>query len=501
MESQTKARSFTSELFRFRRQWIVGAGVTTVNPAWQSLDLSSGHTLTYHPDVRISARREGNRQIVVLGVATHTAASQTPPLSVIDKLDRESIVRWLLRLAGRYVVLFSEGENLYLYTDPAGMMGIFHTCAKAASTPSLLLRGEDQEIADTGIRRELEENFFPGTMCAHSGVDALMANHELHLNSGVTRRFWSPSPGPRGDKPPIDEMCDLLQRIVDGFRSSGQLLVSLSGGRDSRVILAAVRAFAAEVRFFTIQKPHSNNRDARYSRQLAVTFQLNHEVLRSLSPPQWVTSAYDEIGSGMLRARSRPELDGLRKINTSGCVHVGGVGGEVLRAHLWPSQRPKRADTMKLTRQAFSCAPPSVLDAVGQWRRSLPLDTSPPTVFDLFEFEQRSGRSAGIVEACSSLFHETAPPFNSRELFELIQCVPLEMRYAGKLNAALIRTMWPQLLEVPLTQRGRPWWKSLPKPVKAAVKRLRWFSVRSRPSGSPFIHYRNERRIASGVRH
>ena len=141
---------------------------------------------------------------------------------------------------------------------------------------------------------------------------------------------------------------------------------------------------------------------------------------------------------------------------------------------------------MKLIRQAFSCAPPSVIDAVDQWRRSLPLDTSAPMMFDLFEFEQRSGRAAGITEACSSLFHETASPFNSRELFELIQCVPLEMRYAGKLNAALIQAMWPELLEVPFTQRGRPWWKSLPKPMKAAVKRLLWFTDyrRSTPARS-----------------
>jgi hypothetical protein len=476
MEPQPEARTLTSELFRFRRQWIVGAGVTAVNPAWQSMELPSGHILAYHPDARISTRREGNRQIVVLGVATHTAASQTPPLSIIDKLDRKSIVQWLFRLAGRYVVFFSEGDNLYLYTDPAGMMGIFHAGAKAASTPGLLLRGEDQEIADTGIRQELEENFFPGTMCAHSGVDALIANHELHLDTGFARRFWSPSLRLTDDKPPIDEMCGLLQRIVNGFRLSDQLLVSLSGGKDSRVTLAAVRAFAADVRFFTIQTLHSNDSDARYSQQLAAKFQLNHEILRSVSTtPLWVTSAYDEIGSGMRRARSRPELDGLRKITASGCVHVGGVGGEVLRAHLWPSRRPKRADTLKLTRQAFSCSPPSVLEAVDQWRSSLPLGTSPPTVFDLFEFEQQSGRAAGIVEACSSLFHETVSPFNSRELFELIQCVPLETRYAGKLNEALIRTMWPQLLEVPFTQRGRPWWKSLPKPVKAAVKRLPWF--------------------------
>ena len=471
MATETKACSLTPELFRFRRQWIVGTGVATLNSAWQSIDLASGHTLIYHPDLRVSTRRDGDRQIVVLGTAIHTAASCAPPLSVIDKLDRESIVQWLVRLAGRYVVLFSEANNLYLYTDPAGMMGVFHTCAKAASTPGLLLRGEDQAVRETAIQRELEETFFPGTMCAHSGVNALMANHELHLNSGAARRFWSPDPGQKGDKAPIQELCELLQRIVIGVRSSGQLLVSLTGGKDSRVVLAAVRAFAAEVRFFTILTPHSNDNDARYSSELAVKFQLKHQVVRSMSLPQWVTSAYDEIGSGMLHAGMRPELDGVRRIATSGCVHVGGFGGEVLRAHLWPSRRPKRTDTMTLTRQAFSCAAPSVVDAVDQWRRSVPLDTSPPTVFDLFEFEQRSGRSAGIVEACSSLFHETVLAFNSRELFQLIQRVPLEMRYAGTLNDTLIRTMWPQLLEVPFTQRGRPWWKSLPKPMKAAVNK------------------------------
>jgi hypothetical protein len=471
MENKAKARGLTPELFRFRRQWIVGADLAAFNPAWLIVDLASGHTLIHHPDLRISARRDGDKQIVMLGVAIHTTSSCAPPLSVIEKLDRESIVEWLLRVAGRYVVLFSEEDNLYLYTDPAGTMGVFHIPGRAASTPGLLPRAEDQEFRNTAIQPELEENFFPGTMCARGGVNALMANHELHLNTGITQRFWAPALFQTIDRPPIQELCELLQRIVIGIRSSAQLLVSLTGGRDSRVVLAAVRAFAVEVRFFTILTPHSDDNDARYSSQLAVKFQLKHEVVRSLSVPQWVTSAYDEIGSGMVHARMRPELDGVRRIDTSGCVHVGGFGGEVLRGQLWPSRRPKRADTKTLTRQAFSRAAPSVVEGVDQWRRSVPLDTSPSTVFDLFEFEQRGGRAAGIAEACSGLFYETVLPFNSRELFQLIQRVPLEMRYAGTLNSALIRTMWPQLLEVPFTQCGRPWWKSLPKPIKAAANK------------------------------
>ncbi|HTO05143.1 MAG TPA: hypothetical protein VL069_15645 [Opitutus sp.] len=113
-----------------------------------------------------------------------------------------------------------------------------------------------------------------------------------------------------------------------------------------------------------------------------------------------------------------------------------------------------------------------IIEAIHEWRNSLPAGTSPATVFDLFEFEQRGGRSTGIAEACSGLFYDTTLPFASRELFELLQGIPSALRYRGGLNAALIQVMWPQLLEVPFTASGRPWWKSLPKSVRTLAKGL-----------------------------
>lgn len=471
MDTPAHAGGCAVERMRFRRQWIVGAGAPRAGPEWQSLALTSGHTLCWHPEARIAVRQEAGRHVVVLGVATHTAAS-CDPLAVLGLLDRASVVRWLFGLAGRYVVLFCEGEDLYLYTDPAGMMGVFHSGAQAASAPCLLAPDGQCQGLPGETRRELEESFFPGTLCPQPGVSALMANHELHLNSGRTRRFWMPSGGPGSDPEAPGRLGALVGRIVDGFRASGQLLVSLSGGRDSRVSLAAARAFAAESRFFTIAMPRSGSRDAWLGRQLAVRLGLNHEVVRAWPAPGWVAAAWDEIGSGMCRASSRPELGAVCRIQARGCVHVGGVGGEVLRAHLWPCRQPKRADAASLTRQAFARAPAGVAGAVQDWRRSLPEDLPACTVFDLFEFEQRTGRTAGIVEACSCLFYETVSPFNSRELFDLVQRVPLETRFSGQLNAQIIRTIWPELLEAPFTQTGRPWWKSLPKSVKRALKGL-----------------------------
>ncbi|MEO6006043.1 MAG: asparagine synthase-related protein [Opitutus sp.] len=390
----------------------------------------------------------------------------------IPSFDRASIVLWLRCLAGRYAVLFAERHGLYLYTDPAGTMGIYHTASAAASTPSLLVAAQT-EPPELPWLSECQNHFFPGKTCCHPEVHPLMANHELHLNTGTSIRFWLPLAPSEESLANVEKICTLLQQIVKGISAAGPLLASLSGGRDSRVILAALRAFAQDVRFFTIEASRvGGERDLKFSRELAARFQLNHQIFRSGPTLDWLSSAYDEIGAGMCSARHRRELDGVQQVDAAGCTHLGGFGGEVLRAELWPSARPTRADTRILARQAFPRPSNMVTASIDEWRRSVPPGTSPATVFDLFEFEQRAGRTAGINEACSGIFYETALPFASRELFELLQGIPCAMRYGRSVNAALIQMMWPELLEVPFTDSGRQVWKCLPKSLRMVARGL-----------------------------
>jgi hypothetical protein len=299
-----------------------------------------------------------------------------------------------------------------------------------------------------------------------------MANHEIRIDDGHTRRFWPNTLPVPDSEAPLEEIAQLLQRILKGFRLSGGLLFSLTGGRDTRINLAAARDFVSEVIFFTFRTPQMHYLDLKYSKQLAARFGLSHRIIDTGLVPARLIASYDEIGASMCSASSRVELGASFKLAASKCVHVGGVLGEVFRAHMWPTKNPIKSDSNSLARQAFPGLRKPIVDAVKQWRDSLPLDIAPSAVFDLFEFEQRSGRSAGITEACSSMFYSTVSPFNSRLLFDLLQRTPQETRYNGSLQSHLIDLMWPELLGVPFTTFGRQWWKSLPKSKKATLKRL-----------------------------
>lgn len=299
-----------------------------------------------------------------------------------------------------------------------------------------------------------------------------MANHELQFNLQKQSRFWPLTFSENYHDDAIEEIAELLNKTVTGLCRDRNVIFSLSGGWDTRTNLAAARSFAHEVPFFTIGYKSAKGLDVKYSRIIAEKFSLNHRVIFPSSPPEWLCSCYNEIGANMCKASNRREIGAIMEFAHIPTLHVGGVLGEVFRAYLWPRENPKKADSKLLLRQSFSNFHACITEGVEKWCSTLPSGLAPSTIIDLFEFEQRTGRLAGITEACSSLFFETVSLYNSRLIFKALQAVPRNKRYREILNRELIRIMWPDLLSVPFSSATRPRWRKFPMSAKLFFKKL-----------------------------
>ncbi len=465
---------------RLRRQWALLPADSPAPEGWTRTPLGANKALFTHPDTRHVSASGAAGALHLLGLAV---SPRRPSLDLESALrecleiesPEEAVVKLLHELAGTYALVRvqgqGEGATHFLYTDPAAMMGIYHAQGLAASTPTLLPGLVRDEALDREFPFGGANDWYPGSLTPYLGVRALIANHRLCLESGEAERFWPDrAPEPRSKSEGLAEIAELMRGTVTGLLARGPVLCSLTGGRDSRVSLAAAREHVREIGFFTLRGPSVKPCDLEYSAELARRFGLVRHVIDVPEAPGWLVDWYDELTAGMAGGARRDIVGACRLIAGRELIHLNGNLGAITKSFFWPSPNPGRLETRALAKE-FATKSPRILDAVREWQSTLP--ELPPVVgYNLMYFEQRGGRWMGIGETGSSLFYESANVFASRQVFEAVTGVPHADQHGGTLLVDLVREMWPELLEVPYCRVTRNWGTYLPKGFKELVKQM-----------------------------
>jgi len=460
---------------RFRRQWAILKEGDRHPEGWPVLSLSGGRRLWLHPDLRIKRAAGSQGRLVLLGLAVipsspHADLQRELALCIEANHPDQALIGLLHRLAGTYVLLWDQPPKLTIYTDPAGMMGVYYGAGRAASTPSLLPNAEPDLALHVEFPFGGANDWYPGSLCPFLGVRALFANHRLDLDSGEISRFWPLSPvEPRSRETALPEICDLLRGTVAGLLPQGTVCCSITGGRDSRVSLAAARPHVEEIQFFTLRGPGVKACDIRYGVELARRFQLNYSIVDIPEPEPWLLSLYDELSAGMAVGSRREIVSACVELAGPDVIHLNGNLGAITKSFFWPSPRPQLVDRNALAKE-FTAKPPRILAAIDEWKATLP--ALPPTMaYNLMYLEQRGGRWMGPGETASCLFFDSTSVFASREVFELVNAFPLAEQYGGRLLVDFVDVLWPDLLSVPYCHVTRNWGTYLPKQFKEWIKR------------------------------
>lgn len=458
------------EKYRLSRQWMIHSGRGVHPGHWQTFRFPSGETLAWHPMTRVKIFQAGSGGIVAIGLLVNPL-DEDLGLYREENLDHDHLVRALRRIGGTYVVCRFTQTEVVAYTDPAGMMGVYYCADVAASTPALLPGLRRDEAIDREFPFRGVDNWYTGSLTPFVGVRALLANHTLKISDKTSRRFWPEAGGfrSRSKKDALAECGRLLRGMLLGVARLGRPLVSLTGGRDSRVNLAASRDVAATVEYFTIRGPNVKHCDLDIPRRLAESFGLQHVFYDCEEAPEWLFSCYDEIASGLSIGARRDILGGVIKAASDDAIHVNGNLGAITKSFFWHSSDPREVRLAALLKE-FANKAPCIARGAQEWLDTVPPGISPAAVYNLNYLEQRGGRWAGAGENASSIFFESFTPFNSRELFEQISSMPATAVAGGTLLKDFVDVLWPELLSVPYCRNYRKWGAYLPKSIRALFK-------------------------------
>ena len=331
-----------------------------------------------------------------------------------------------------------------------------------------------------------------GAATPFRGVRALAARRQLTVTAGRLTE----AAAPRHDgADPDGSYGAVAAALVDAVRPLGEqgvpVELSLTGGKDSRLIAAALTA--AQVPFRARTHGFASHPDVIVAAMIARKLGIEHVVTepRPAAPER----APDEAGvlarlrsavlvsDGMLSAfenvgRPDPQL-------TVTPVQTGGHGGELLRggyapaawtarrfrgpARAWSEARGAELFRRMATRRLGLLRPAAAgayLASLAPFAAALP--RGPLRTLDDFYLVNRAGRWSAAARQAYLLRESLVQPFFGDQVVRAARAVPLPDRITDRLHRGVLAALGPELLDLPLADSG---WKSGPRipPVRAAA--------------------------------
>jgi len=374
---------------------------------------------------------------------------------------------FLRQLDGRFsaVLYNATSREIVLVSDRFGQSCLFWSADNgefvwSAEQKGMLASPNAFEMDRDAIAEFLAIGYFIGTKTWFRGVNLLPPATVLRwkVEERSIKQFrywhWKQEHGSVGNESPADVASELAQRFTAAVETRstgpGSLGMHLSGGRDSRAILAAIPESHLD-NFNTITFGILDSEDVRIARQVARSRRINHTVF--------------EIGANNWLA---PRIEGVW--HSDGCVSIKHM-------HSWPFQE----DIKQLFDTNLSGAGGDGIFGGGHlfdqanllaYARKLGLGPeSQPNVRLAFEeyFSELGDSHALYVEHRIRRFSLNSAqlakrvgiqwrfPFLDNELQEFLYSVPIKERQSGALYNRMLLSAFPSLFRsIPWEQTGVP---------------------------------------------
>lgn len=373
--------------------------------------------------------------------------------------DYREIERILYALAGRFVTFLLFPSNPRVYLDPMGSLGILYCSSQgiAASSPFLIpYTSETEDRADLIEALSIPGGrlYSPFGLTLRHSVEWLMPNHYLDLREWHGIRHWPTGELDVADRPSGLVQCieQALKKNIGAVVGAGPVQMSLTAGRDSRMLLACARDCLDGITLVTLTLPDRIGRtDRNVAPRIARDLGLHHRPIRRRRASEFEMLQYAYRTGCMLRdPRAQQAVKTMAQLDPHQ-PYLMGLGGEIGRANHWkPDDRAGTDFGLEefLARRGIPRRP-EITSRGARWFEELPVENT-LTILDLIEIEQETGGydswyAFGFPRAGSYHFH----PFNDRRIIDAILRLPGDYKRAQRLTDDVVADTWPELAEFP----------------------------------------------------
>lgn len=369
--------------------------------------------------------------------------------------------RGLYRYGGSWLAIVTAGGKERVYLDADGTLScVYNPVARtAASTAGLLLDDASYSARfDAALHASLDvagEGWFPSGLTAHKGIQRLLCNHTLDLATFQPLRHW-PVQGftHRGAlHESALEVADIVRRQAEALLAKGKVVVALTGGNETRFLLAAYRPILKELSFVTVSAP-ATQRDVVIAKALAERFGLRHLILPLVEASEAEQAAWAYAAGHCVTGPNMVSHPSIRPLQGRFDWFLGGLGGEIGRAFFWrPTDTPEMRLEVEDLVPRFGMPPAdAVTEATAAWLEGVS-GFDALTRLDLAYLELRmSAWSAAQTYAQSFVNH--LHPLIHRDVYSLMLDLPPEAKRGNLLIKEAVAALWPELGEIPINRYG-----------------------------------------------
>lgn len=256
----------------FRSQFYIGPKPKALNESWKSVSLSNGLFLSYDTDLPVRLINNNQRQYVLLGTAVQSLEGHPAPDEVLSSITTtDNLQQLYASWAGRWVLL--AGTELHL--DAGGLLGCYYrksaSGVEVASAPGLIT---NSPVPDTfRLIKSGGAEFYPPPHSGFKQVFKVLPSQVLQLQTGDVAFRNLQCFAPELD---YNETIAYLARLLSttlknafGGKPNQRILLALTGGYDSRTLMAALNYSNLPYEAITFCSPNIRPSDASIPKQLA----------------------------------------------------------------------------------------------------------------------------------------------------------------------------------------------------------------------------------------
>ena len=315
----------------------------------------------------------------------------------------------------------------------------------------------------------LNPGFPLGAATPFRGVSAVAPSTTMQVLDGAARRTADagvgagsrPVSAPSGD--PSFVAAALVEAVAPLREAAQPVELSLTGGKDSRLVAAALVKAGVQVRGQT--HGFADHPDVVIAAEVARVLGIHHDVRVPAAPGQQVDvigriRATVLVADGMLSAF---ENVGRPDPATAMPVTVGGHGGELLRGGYAETAAGRRAAGLRaaellrrLTTRHLGLlrrgAAVGYLASLAPWTGALA--RNPLRALDDFYLVNRAGRWSAAARQAYLIRECLVQPLFDERVVLAAREVPLAIRTSGELSRAVLAGLCPALADVPLAGKA-----------------------------------------------
>ncbi|MEP6596347.1 MAG: hypothetical protein ABJA71_10395 [Ginsengibacter sp.] len=453
-----------------RKQFLIGYQPKKIKTDWETVKIGGNLYLSHCPNLSVEKIKDLNgAEWHLLGLAIQTNKEKKDPLTEIANSFTDNVKELYKSWNGRWILV---GNN-EIHLDCGGLIGCFYTKKNEQRWISSSL-GILQEIGEFSPRPEnlkhrsaLEWYTLPKTR--FEGIYKLLPSQVLDLKTlqPIHRPLPQPIKGLMYD--------EILERMVEKFKASllnvsklnRRMFLPLTGGRDSRLLLAACHYARINVETYTAGRPHISNADLKFPFKLSKASGYRHFFIKMkesvLSKEK--EELYDHHTAGNIddidkKRFSHRQWDVFEK----GDLLFRGGAFEIGRFIYWDYMNSNfnieniiyGTDVHKtLIREEGNCLgyDPESFHAAAlsewmEWVKQTP--TEGLDWRDRYYLEQRvAGWLSSIEQSLDLTDTERFYVVNSFDIMSLLLSIPLEKRRTAEYVIDLIHIMFPDLPQLP----------------------------------------------------